>query len=93
VADNILVQRSATLVEVEVDHELVALDVGTGTCFGFNPPAAAIWALIEEPKTVDAIRDSLLDQFDVDPVTCETEVLSLLKQLEADGLITTATQP
>ena len=92
-ADNGLVRRSATLLEAEVDGELVALDVGTGTCFGFNAPVAAVWALIEQPMTVAAIRDALLDRFDVDPATCETEVLALLKQFKTKGLITTTPQP
>jgi hypothetical protein len=87
-ADETLVRRSATLLEAEVDGELVALEVDTGTCYGFNEPAARIWALIEEPKTLGAIQEALLDQFDIDAATCEADVLALVDQLEADGLVT-----
>jgi len=81
------VRRSTALLEAEVDSELVGLHVETGTCYGFNLPATRIWALIEEPKTVSAICDALLDEFEVDLATCQAEVRELLTQLEADGLV------
>jgi hypothetical protein len=36
---------------------------------------------------VDAIRDALVGQFDVDPQTCEAQLKDLLDELAKDGLI------
>lgn len=82
-----LVQRSGRLIEAEIDDELIGLDVEQGTCFGFNATATRVWALIETPKRLSALRDELMTEYDVDAATCETELRALLGELEADGLI------
>lgn len=82
-----VVRRCAQLVEAEVDGELVALHVERGTCYGFNGTATRIWNLLEEPKRVSELRDALLEEFDVDPATCEAQLRELLDDLQGDGLI------
>jgi hypothetical protein len=82
-----LVLRRAGLIEAEVDGELVALHVDNGTCYGFNGTATRIWAMIEEPKRLSELRDALVEEYDVAPETCETQLLDLLKDLEGDGLV------
>jgi hypothetical protein len=82
-----LVSRRGGLIEAEVDGELVALHVDNGTCYGFNATATRIWGMIEEPKRVSELRDSLLEEFDVEPEVCEAQLLDLLKDLEGDGLV------
>jgi hypothetical protein len=87
-AGEMVVRRSATLLEAEVDGELVALHVESGTCFGYNQSATRIWTLIEEPATVGDIRAALLQEYEIDAETCRIEVDALLKQLQEDGLVT-----
>lgn len=81
------VLRRPGLLETEVDGELVGLHVGNGTCYGFNATATRIWSMIESPMRVSALRDALTGEFDVDPATCEAELMELLRELEADGLV------
>lgn len=85
--DETIVQRRVGLIEAEVDGELVALHVDNGTCYGFNGTATRIWAMIEAPKRLGALRDALVAEYDVDPETCERQLVDLLRELEADGLI------
>lgn len=87
VADDMVVERRAGLIEAEVDGELVALHVDNGTCYGFNGTATRIWAMIETPKRLSELRDALVGEFDVEPDVCEAQLLDLLKDLEGDGLI------
>ena len=82
-----LVMRRAGLIEAEVDGELVALHVDNGTCYGFNGTATRIWAMIEEPKRLGEIRDALVSEFDVAPDVCQEQLVDLLRNLEADGLV------
>ena len=86
-AEDEVVRRCAQLVEAEVDGELVALHVERGPCYGFNGTATRIWNLLDEPRRVSELRDALLEEFDVDPATCEAQVRELLKELADDGLI------
>jgi hypothetical protein len=82
-----LVRRSSELIEAEVDGELVALHVESGTCYGFNGTATRIWSLVERPMRIGEIRDALLAEYDVDAATCEEQLMALLGELESDRLI------
>jgi hypothetical protein len=85
--DPVTIRRRSELLEAEVGGELVALDVESGTCYGFNPTATRIWALLSEPKTLDEICDHLTGEFEIDRDTCRSEVLELVRDLEKDGLV------
>lgn len=87
VVSDLIVQRRPGLIEAEVDGEIVALHVDNGQCYGFNTTATVIWRMIEQPQSVEAIRDALVGEFDVEPEVCETQLTELLGELERDGLI------
>ena len=86
-AEDYLVRRRTGLLETEVDGELVGLHVENGTCYGFNGTATRIWSMIEAPRRMSDLRDSLVAEFDVEAVTCEEQLIELLRELAADGLI------
>jgi hypothetical protein len=75
------------MLEAEVDGELVALDVESGTCYSFNRSATRIWQLLDEPRTVGSLRDALLAEFDVDKLECERDLLEALEQMRVGGVI------
>ena len=80
-------RRSAQLLEAEVGDELVALDPGKGSCFGFNSVAASVWRALEEPRTFDELSERLLDEYEVDRDQCRAELSELLEQMTSGGLI------
>ncbi len=85
--DRDVVRRCGELIEANVDGELVALHVESGTCYGFNGTATRIWALITEPRRFGDICRHLETEFEVDSVICGTQVRDLLGELREDGLI------
>jgi len=87
VGEDKMVRRTGEMIEAEVDGELVALHVDNGTCYGFNGTATRIWALIEQPRRLSELKEELLQEFDVDPSTCEAQLNDLLDELAADGLV------
>jgi hypothetical protein len=87
VSEELIVRRREGLLEAEVDGEMVGLHVDKGTCYGFNGTATRIWGLIEEPRRLGHLRDTLVAEFDVEPEECERQLLDLLRELEADGLV------
>jgi hypothetical protein len=89
VTENTTISRNGTLLEAEVDGEIVALNVESGTCYGFNSTATRIWSMIEQPRSLDEICRSLVAQFDVQPDACRDDVVELLRELQADGLVRT----
>ena len=82
-----IVARRDGLSEAELDGELLGLHVERGTCYGFNGTATRIWKMIEQPTRLGALRDALLNDYDVDAETCERDLRELLRELEQDGLV------
>jgi hypothetical protein len=71
----------------ELDGEAVVLDLGSGNYFGLNSVGARAWELLAQGRHLRAVRDALLKEFDVDESRCEGDLLSLVGQLERDGLV------
>jgi len=90
-SDNLLVSRGRVLMEQPVDAEMFGLEPQNGNFYGFNATAARIWALIEQPQSLDALCATLAEEFDVAPATCRADTLAMLRELEADGLVTLTT--
>lgn len=82
-----LVVLNGGLVDAEVDGEVVALSIEHGTCYGLNQVGSRIWKLIEKPIRVSELCAALLAEYKVEPDVCEREVLDLLEQLRAEGMI------
>jgi hypothetical protein len=83
--DTVLV-RSGGLLSAEVDGELMAMSIDRGTCYGLNAVGTRIWALLAEPRTIDDICAQLVQEYDVDPAQCRSEVIGLLEELCEEGL-------
>lgn len=67
--------------------ETVILNLKTGMYYGLNALGTRIWELIQEPRSVDAIRDTLVEEYEVEPERCERDLLTLLQEMAAEGMI------
>jgi len=81
------VVASSRQVSSDLGGEAVILHLESGVYYGLNEVGAAIWALLREPKAVGEIEQAILTEFDVDAERCQKDVIALLRQFEADGLI------
>lgn len=75
------------ILHAEVDQEVVALCVDTGMCYGLNGVGSRVWALLATPVQVGDVCKTLASEYDVDPGQCEREVIDLLKEALAEGMI------
>jgi hypothetical protein len=85
------VQREDDMLVQDLDEELVMAHIERGMYFGLQDVARQIWITLDRPLPVSAICSKLYERYDVDPVTCEREVLGFLNQLAAEGVIRAAT--
>ena len=74
-------------VSSEVGDEVVIMHVESGQYLGLNSSGARIWNLVQEPRKVSEIRDVIVKEYDVEPDRCQDDVLALLRQLAARGLL------
>jgi hypothetical protein len=83
------VVRSDGFIEAEIDNEIVALNIEKGACYGLNTVGSRIWSLVASPIRIKDICAKLLVDYKVEPETCERQVLDLLEELRAEGMIAT----
>ena len=70
-----------------VEGEAVILNMETGVYYGLNPVGAWVWEELQSPKTVAALLDDLVAEFDVDEQRGETDLMALLEDLAGASLI------
>jgi hypothetical protein len=86
-ATNTVVACSDDLIKAEIDGEILALNVERGACYGMNVIGSRVWNLVAQPIRVCDLCSALLKEYRVDPEVCERQVLDLLEELRAEGLI------
>ena len=71
----------------DLEGEAVILNLKSGVYYSLDAVGAFIWNLIQEPKTVNDIRDAILAEYEVEIEHCERDLLALLEKLNAEGLV------
>ena len=74
-------------VSSDLGGEVAILDLQGGTYYGLDTVGARVWGLIQEPRTIEAIRDILVSEYEVEPDRCESDLIALLQSLADEGLI------
>ena len=74
-------------VSSDLAGEVVILNLNRGVYYGLDEVGALVWNLIQEPRPVEAIRDAILEGYEVEPDRCERDLLALLQDMEAAGLV------
>jgi coenzyme PQQ synthesis protein D (PqqD) len=76
------VRASPQQVSCDVADEAVLLSMRDGEYYGLNEVGASIWRLIQQPRTVLALRNALLEEYvDIEPAECERAVISFLSEM------------
>lgn len=71
----------------ELDGEAVVLNLQSGTYFGLDPVGTRIWQLIEQYGLLSAVRDALLEEFEVEAEAATRDLTSLVTELADRGLV------
>ncbi|MCR4318908.1 MAG: lasso peptide biosynthesis PqqD family chaperone [Candidatus Brocadiaceae bacterium] len=79
--------RSSDQVSTDLGGEVVILGLQSQEYFGLEDVGVRIWEIIQEPKTVKEILDTLLNDYDVEPKRCESDLLAVLQEMTDEGLI------
>ena len=74
-------------ISCKLADEAVILNLSNSVYYGTDAVGANIWELLQEGRTVAAIRDVLLEEYEVKPERCEQDLKSFLCKLREEGLI------
>lgn len=76
-----MIHRKGDWLAARVGDELVMMSAAKGNYIGLSEVGARIWELIETPRTIDSLCETLVGEYDVEPETCRREVDSFLATL------------
>lgn len=80
-------RRRARVSTAELDGEAVLYNEDTGRIHSLDRIATLVWSCFDGAASVRAIAHELAGAFEVDLVVVETDVLTLVRRLGAEGLI------
>jgi hypothetical protein len=86
-SDRSMVVLSGDQVSSDLGGDAVILHLRSGVYYSLDAVGGRIWNLLREPTSVGDLRDTLLDEYEVDADRCERELLALLQELASEGLI------
>lgn len=68
-------------------EEVALLSASRGKYYGLNSPATRIWELLESPKSMDELIDTLMAEYDVGAEECRQQTRELVAELVAENLV------
>jgi hypothetical protein len=81
-----VIERESGIVQAEIGGQTVIMSVAQGSYFALDQSARRIWELMVAPMRIGDIVDHLIEEYEIDRVQCEAEVLAFLRQLQENGL-------
>lgn len=84
---NSVVTVSKDLVTADLGEEIAILYLENGVYYGLDVVGARIWDLIQEPIRVSDVQDNILNEYDVDPDRCKSDLLDLFEDMASEGLV------
>ena len=84
--DSVVVATKQSI-SADLSEDAVILSLEENVYYGLNPVGAQIWSLIQEPRSLGAVLDALLEEFDVDEATCETDLHALITEMLGRKLV------
>ena len=70
----------------ELSGETVILHVEQGRYYGLNKLGTRVWSLIQEPRTIDELLQTILNEYEVEREQAERDLVALVKNLASKGL-------
>ncbi|MBI4445706.1 MAG: PqqD family protein [Acidobacteria bacterium] len=75
----------------QVEGEAVILNLDSGIYYGLDEVGTRVWKLIENGGTLAAIRNVLVDEYEVSPTQLWADLVMLLEQMQQKGLVEVST--
>ena len=82
-----IVAASPHQVSCPLGDEAAILNMKNAIYYGLDAVGARIWDLLQKPRSVGEIRDTLLEEYDVEAERCERDLLGLLEKMRSEGLV------
>lgn len=85
---NQIVRLSPQVISQQLANETVILDLDSESYFGLDAVGTRIWQLIREGADLQTIKNTLLEEYDVDESQLQADLEALIADAQQRGLIT-----
>lgn len=85
-----LLRRAEPIMHTDLGEKTVMMDLEKGNYYGLNPVGARIWALLEQPTSIQNVCARLQAEYDVEPDECERTVTAFVQDLLERGVLVRA---
>jgi hypothetical protein len=80
------VKRNPQLIAADMDGDTVMMSIESGEYFGLGGVGTRVWELIDTPRTLAQLTQTICAEYEVDAATCEADISRFLADLLANGL-------
>ena len=87
ISSDSVVVASKQQVSCDLEGDTVILHFGKGVYFGLNDVGTLVWSMLQSPMKVSHIQEAVMREYEVSVEICQRDVLSLLTELQAQGLV------
>ena len=87
------INAASDQVSCDLAGDTAILHLKSGMYYSLNRLGSYIWNIIQNPTRIEDIQRRMLDEYDVATGRCETDLLALLDDLAAAGLIEVHDEP
>ncbi len=84
---NPTVSAVKSAVACEFGQGVALFDMTSNMYFSLTKVSAHVWNFLQEPRSVQQVRASVMERFDVDEARCKADIEALLDGLANAGLI------
>lgn len=88
-----VVVASSEQVSCPLGEESAILSMKSSIYYGLDPVGTTVWNLLRQPRCIGEIRDTLIDEYDVEASRCEHDLFTLLSKMREEGLIEVRATP
>ena len=81
------IRAKAGHLSTDLGNETVIFNTQYEKYYGLNDVGTRVWALIQEPRTMDEIVRIVTQEYDVEPEKFESDLTRLLQDLQSANLI------
>jgi hypothetical protein len=74
-------------VSCDLGEEAAILGMKNSVYYGLNPVGASVWRLLQQPRSVREICDSIVSEYEVTSERAEGDLIKLLEQMLQEGLV------
>jgi hypothetical protein len=80
------ITRHPDMLSAEIGGEAIMMSIEKGAYFGLNPVATRIWDLLEQPKSIAALIQTITDEYEVSAEQAADDVQSFVADMIERGI-------